>query len=471
MKDVVELAEPVFITRDEAKAGRFLDCRPGVVQRILTTRAPRVLVEGPVGSGKTKPCLERVRACCLRYPGCRWILLRSVRKWLTSTALVTWEENVVVPGELRPDRIQRANRSEYVFRNGSRVVVAGLDDSQAVMSAEYDGAFVVEATEISRETAEVIETRLRWGVMPYQQLLMDCNPTQPNHWLNLAADAGWCERIVTRHPDNPHFYRLDGTRTKAGDDYLGRMEATLTGVRRLRLLEGRWAQAEGVVYEDWDPAVHLIDPFPIPPDWEIFWAVDFGLVNPFVWQQFAIDPDGRLYLTKEIYSTGKLVEDHARMIREVTVSDRPPVDVITDHDAEGRATLERHLDVYTTPADKTIKEREGIEAVASRLRPAADGYRRLYVFKGALVNDPDPELLAVGKPTHTAAEFDGFVWKKSLLAGAKEEPVKLNNHGMDAIRYGTTWADARQRTGHIPSGASFDPDPGYTRAFSGGRPR
>ena len=58
----------------------------------------------------------------------------------------------------------------------------------------------------------------------------------------------------------------DGTPTAAGVDYFAKLDA-LTGVRRLRLKDGIWASAEGVIYEDWDEAVHVIDRFPIPPTW------------------------------------------------------------------------------------------------------------------------------------------------------------------------------------------------------------
>jgi predicted transcriptional regulator len=40
--------------------------------------------------------------------------------------------------------------------------------------------------------------------------------------------------------------------------------------------------------------------------------VDFGYTNPFVMQWWAEDPDGRLYLYREIYRTRRLVEDHAK---------------------------------------------------------------------------------------------------------------------------------------------------------------
>lgn len=422
------------ISKAESERGRFIDLRGEFAQRVMRCRDRRVLIEGPLGTGKTRLMLERIRACCLKYPGSRWILLRSVRKWLTNSALVTWEEKVIVPGELKPDRIQRSNRTEYTFKNGSTVVVAGLDDPQGVFSAEYDGAFIVEAIEVRQDVAEKVDGRLRYGRMPYQQLLMDLNPGAPSHWLNTAANKGWCNRLRMRHTDNPALYRIDGTKTPFGEAYLSRLDE-LTGVRLRRLARGEWAQAEGVVFDAWDSAVNLIPSFHVPADWRRIWAVDFGYTNPFVWQLWAVDPDGRAYLTREIYKTGLQVEDAARLILSHT-GDEPREDaIVRDHDREDGATLERHLGGRPTQAaNKAVSA--GLDAVNTRMRKAGDGKPRLFIFQDALVHDPDPALLAAGKPTHTAAEMDSYVWKKKVDGSvSKDEPVKENDHGADSMRY------------------------------------
>ena len=87
-------ADPVrtpapHVSRAEAEKGRWFDLTRPLALAVLKSRARRVLVDGPLGTGKTRLNLEKVRACCLKYPGCRWVLLRSVRKWLTHSALVT----------------------------------------------------------------------------------------------------------------------------------------------------------------------------------------------------------------------------------------------------------------------------------------------------------------------------------------------------------------------------------------------
>ncbi len=451
LADALPTPEPVrtsalpTVTRAEAEKGRWIDLTRPHARAVLKSRARRVLVDGPLGTGKTRINLEKVRACCLKYPGCRWVLLRSVRKWLTHSALVTWENKVLEPGLLIPDRVRPSNRCEYRFKNGSVVVVAGLDDPQSVFSAEYDGACLIEAIEIDQDTAEKVDGRLRYGKMPYQQFLMDCNPGPPTHWLHRAFERGWCERLPMRHTDNPAFYLADGTtRTKAGHDYLGRLD-DLSGVLQARLRDGKWVQAEGVVYDKWDAAVHLVDPVEVPAFWRRYWSIDFGFTNPLCWQFWAEDPDGRLHLYREIYQTGRLVADVAEWVRKTTHDDPRPDVVITDHDPEAMAVIERTLGVTCTPANKTDKK-GGLQQVKDRLRRAGDGKPRLTVSKAALCHLPDEGLRAVGKPTSTAGEIDSYVWNPRLARN--EEPLKENDHGCDAMRY---------LVGHLDGGPKTDP--------------
>jgi hypothetical protein len=45
------------------------------------------------------------------------------------------------------------------------------------------------------------------------------------------------------------------------------------------------------------------------------------------------------------------------------------------------------------------------------------------------------------KPTCTAEEFGGYVWEPAKEGrAAKEEPVKLDDHGLDALRYAVAQA-------------------------------
>jgi PBSX family phage terminase large subunit len=409
----------------------------GAALALWRDTSPEVVLSGPAGTGKSRACLEKLHACCLRWPGTRALIVRKTRESLTESALVTFESNVLPAGDPLLVGPQRRMRQAYHYPNGSEVVVGGLDKPSKVMSTEYDLIYVQEAIELYEDDWESLTTRLRHGVMPFQQLVGDTNPDAPTHWLRRRADAGRTVMYESRHEDNPVIWDADnGAWTAVGAAYIAKLEA-LTGVRFHRLRHGRWVGSEGMVYGDWDRSLHLIDRFGIPASWRRIRSVDFGYTNPFCCQWWAIDGDGRMYLYREIYRTKRTVADHAVPIGARSAGERIEA-TVSDHDAEDRATLHQ-CGIQTLAAHKAITP--GIQAVEERLRVAGDGRPRLFVFRDALV-DRDEGLAEAKLPTSTAEEFDAYVWPKGQDGKAlKEIPVDANNHGMDAMRYAVAYVD------------------------------
>jgi len=403
----------------------------GNLGRVVTSREPEVCLEGPAGTGKSVAILWKIHRAAQRYPGMRALIVRQTRESLTQSALVTWETATLSkPWYHRiAARCQRRVRQSYVYPNGSEVVVGGLDKPSKVMSTEYDLIYVNEAREATEGAYEDLSSRLRNGVMPYQQMLSDTNPDAPTHWIKKRAEAGNLELWPTRHEDNPRYYRGDAW-TPEGEKYLARLER-LTGVRFLRLRKGIWAGAEGQIYDEWDDAVHLVDPFDIPPGWPRYRAIDFGYTNPFVCQWWATDPDGRAYLYRELYGPGRLVSDWAALINRLGEGEK--IEWTTaDWDAEDRATLNA-CGIVNVGARKEVQP--GIEAVQKRLRKQDDGRPRLFAFRNCVV-ERDARLVEAKKPTCTVEEMPGYVWAPPLPNRApKEEPLKVNDHGSDAMRY------------------------------------
>lgn len=412
----------------------------GAALALLGDRRPEIVLSGPAGTGKSRACLEKLHLCAERYPGMRALMLRKTRKSLTDAALVTFEDKVLPAGHGALQGARREQRHAYRYPNGSEIVIGGLDNAGKVMSTEYDIIYIQEAIETAEDDWEKATTRLRNGVLPYQQLIADTNPDAPSHWLKKRCERNQCVMLESRHEDNP----------TVTPEYLARLDA-LTGVRYHRLRHGRWVAAEGMVYEGWDAAIHRVDWFEPPNDWARLWVVDFGYTNPFVWQAWAIDGDGRLWRYREVYQTGMLVEDLASIILDLTREEPRPQAIICDHDAEGRATLERHLGMGTTAAFKDVQP--GIQAVQARLRVAGDGKARLFLMRDALAQR-DAALEERRAPTGTEEEFDGYVWntaaKGQAAAKKVEEPVKKDDHGLDALRYLVAYADNLRGTYSAP---------------------
>jgi hypothetical protein len=423
----------------------------GACRVIFSAKDSEVLISGPAGTGKSRACLEKLNLMALMNPGMRGLIVRKTANSLTSTALVTWKK-FVIPESMRAGDVRyyggsASEAAAYLYRNGSSISIAGMDKPTKIMSSEYDVAYVQEATELNETDWESIISRLRNWVISFQQLIADCNPSHPTHWLKQRCDTGKCRMLESRHEDNPILFNAAGELTDRGIDYIEKLDR-LTGVRKLRLRFGKWASAEGIIYEDWT-SEHILaeipagpgeplDPFGVPIAWPRYWSVDFGFVNPFVLQCWAEDPDGRLYLYRELYHTHRTVDVHAAQILDVVAPKLPdgrrlwlepePVSVICDHDAEGRAVLERELGLSTQAGHKSVLE--GIDAVQARMKQEADGKVRIFILSNALL-ERDEELADSGKPTCTMEEVPGYVWANKT----KEQPVKADDHGCDAMRY------------------------------------
>jgi phage terminase large subunit len=427
--------------RPEHKA--YLPC--GAAWKLWWSQDQEVLISGPAGTGKSRGCLEKLHFLASKYAKMRGLIVRKTRASLTESALVTFEEKVVPVNHPILQGAGRAHRQAYRYPNGSILVLGGLDKASRIMSTDYDVIFVQEAIELAENDWEALTTRLRNGIVPYQQIIADTNPDTPTHWLKRRCDTGKALLLESRHEDNPLLWNRNKNQwTEVGRTYIAKLDA-LTGPRKLRLRYGRWVQAEGVVYENWDTAVHLIDRFPIPAAWPRYWSIDFGYTNPFVCQWWAEDPDGRLFLYREIFMSQRLVEDHARDILRYSgamidgvVSWLPgraeprPRAIICDHDRQERETLHKYLKMETTPAFKDVIP--GIQAVSARLQKAGDGKPRLFILRDSLVQE-DERLQDLCKPTSTAAEFEGYIWDQTAGKKRGEKPIETDNHGMDALRY------------------------------------
>jgi len=435
----------------------------GAAAELFHSRDPELCIVGAAGTGKSLACLYRMHLVALKNPAFRGLIVRKTAVSLTSTTLVTFKKKVapeaIAAGLMHWYGGSQQDAAGYYYDSGAVINVGGMDKPEKIMSSEYDLVFADEATELTVDDWEAIGTRLRNGGLSWQQQMAAANPSHPTHWLKQRADEGKLRMLTSVHRDNPRFVNADGTLTPDGVSYMAKLDA-LTGVRKMRLRYGQWAAAEGLIYEDFDPTVHVVNRSVIQPDWVRWLVIDFGFTNPFCAQWWAEDGDGRLYLYREIYRTKRLVEDHARdiLLQVTKVTGKVPArsvltatdvledisrglrewheprprGVICDHDAEDRATLERHLGMSTSAAHKTVKD--GIQAFQARLRPAGDGKPRIFFCKDALV-ERDQELAEAKKPTCTTEELVGYVWDSSPGKPPKETPVKQDDHGCDAARY------------------------------------
>lgn len=444
----------------------------GGCKAVIECRDEEVLISGAAGTGKSRACLEKLHMICLLTAGVRALILRKTLRSLGSTALVTWRNYVIKEALATGTVVYYGGSSQeapqYRYRNGSTVTIGGLDNPARIMSSEYDIVYIQEATEATIEDIELVKTRLRNWRISFQQLIMDCNPAGDKHPLKLRCNEGRCTLIESRHEDNPRLFKEDGTLTEEGSKYMSILD-NLTGVRYKRLRLGLWVSAEGIIYEEFDPYIHVLpwdfddegNRLPLPDDWPRYWVIDFGFTNPFVLKCYAQGPDGELYMYREIYYTQRTVQEHAQLIMSLVTTketqtfydhinrvektvettkwtEPKPQAIICDHDAGGRRTFEKATGLGTQAAIKFVSD--GIDLHKERLKAGRDGYPRFYIMQDALV-ERDPTLAQRLMPTCTVEEYPSYVWKVDTTGRTVDEPVKRDDHGLDCDRYMTMFLD------------------------------
>lgn len=426
----------------------------GAAIAMWKSRRREVLLAGAANTGKSRACLEKLHFCADKYPNARILMARKTRRSLTQTAMVTYEQKVLPQGWLEHKGNGGLIRwnvgdQQYEYPNKSVIAVAGMDDPQKIMSSEWDMIYIQEATELYENDWEALTTRLRNHKMPYQQLIADCNPGAPTHWLKLRHDRGALLMLDSKHEDNPACSEAD----------IAVLEA-LTGVRYLRLRKGIWAAAEGMVYEEWDTTRHILTRQQMIEKGifdekgvltrssikGVYGAVDWGYTNPGVIQVFALDGDGRLYLIYEIYQTQRDIDwwiDQGKKVRE-----RFGVETFICDPAEPS-----YIEQFNKNRLHAIKGENdiapGISQIQSRLKSAGDGRPRFYVYDGALEYRDESRLNAY-QPLGFLGEVLEYVWPQSRDGSAvREVPVKVNDHALDAARYLCMWVAGTLTTSKI----------------------
>lgn len=299
------------------------------------------LFDGGGRSGKTYGICNWMVKEAFKHPGSRQLIARKIRMAAKKTIFDNTLYGILARvANVRP----RRDDLSWVFDNGSIIRIDGLDDEQRmqnVLGDDFLHIFLNEVTQMQYKAFEMAKTRLAQVLPgnPLHKLIMDCNPKSPRHWAHRVGIEHVHPETLEQLPDHEWWYRLHWTpldNPYLADDVL-MTYAAFSGMHRKQMLDGIWCDVEGVVYDEFDESVHLFGELPAGfSQWPRIMGIDFGFTNPFVCLWGAIDPDGRLWIYRELYKTHLLVSDAAEQIKKMTRLDPAPKYIVADHDAEDR---------------------------------------------------------------------------------------------------------------------------------------
>jgi PBSX family phage terminase large subunit len=312
---------------------------------------------------------------------------------------------------------------------GRLVYIAGAYNEGSVdkiRGLSLVGAYGDELSTMPKSFFVMLLTRLS---IPGAQLFGTTNPDGPQHWLKVeyldraglhldidgrlhhrTTDALDLHRFSFKLADNPNL----------SADYITAVSSEFTGLWYRRLILGEWCLAEGVIYESWDPARHVVTELPAITRW-ITLCMDYGTTNPFHALLVGLGVDGRLYVAHEWRWDSKRqrgsltdAEYSARLRAWIDgLGVRAEYIVVDPSAASFRAQL-HHDHMTSVMADNEVVD--GIRDVAS-----------LFATGRLLVSDKCPELIA---------EIPAYAWDPKKSEKGEDAPIKVADHGVDALRYG-----------------------------------
>lgn len=395
------------------------------------------------------------------------------------------------------------NRQTYTFPNGSHIVLGGLKDrrqTEKTFSTQYDIIIFFEAREIDdMNTWQWMARANRNWKIPWQIRIADTNPGPEFHWLNLyfaKPEVGGCYhrlprqfwerppftvkcdlqhvsviprpesiepddrgrlrvpcpvckepargasqfRLLSKFQDNPVWWDANkGTWTLEGQEYVEGNLALLTGAPYANLYLGEWRAEEGIIYEEWDPLVHIVDSVPEQPSW-YFAAFDKGLRHPGCLQVWGV-VENRMYLIHEVYRTGENIDwwaakvlelDKEYWLQAVACDPSEPEYIEKFNDMLGERRDRKGGRIARKAANAILT---GIDMVRWGLSKR-DGGPRMFVLRSSL-ESVDRSRQDAMKPTSSVQEVGSYVWTKvepGHPMREKPDPT-CSDHGMDCWRY------------------------------------
>lgn len=292
------------------------------------------------------------------------------------------------------------------------------------------GIYIDEGTLIPEDFFTQALARLS---VPGSKMFVTTNPGSPAHWLRKKYLLRGAEVSLRSWKftldDNP---ALD-------PDYVAWLKSTYIGLWYRRFILGDWCFAEGAIYDMFDETIHVVDRMPPMSQW-LCVSVDYGTTNPLHALLLGLGVDGTLYVVAEwrwdSRKEGRQLTDveYSKRLREWLYSVPLPASNLTGPKprfmvVDPSATsfkVQLYQDGWA-PVDANNAVGDGIRLISSLLHIG-----RLKIHKSC---------------KGLIAELPGYSWSEKHAEKGEDVPVKADDHGCDALRYGaaTTRAMWQQR--------------------------
>ena len=316
---------------------------------------------------------------------------------------------------------------------GRKIHLIGADNQAAesrIRGLTLAGAYIDELTIVGANHGEeffsMLLTRLS---VKGAKVFATTNPSHPNHWLltnylqkaEITLDRENNAYRDTKAPPGLGVYRYRYTlddNESLPQEYVASLKASLTGVFYSRFIEGEWLASEGAVFPHFQ-----ISKTPLPPQYELedyTLGIDVGTTNNTHVVLLASHRNSQtLYILGEYVSTdatltyNQQVENIQTWLNTHQLLVKP--NVVVDPSARAfRNEWKRVTGEYPWAANNKVLE--GISDVGTLLASQ----------KLQIAQEHAPKLIG---------EIQGYRWDLKKRKKGEDRPVKIADHGVDALRY------------------------------------
>jgi PBSX family phage terminase large subunit len=379
------------------------------------------IAHGSVRSGKTVSTLFRFMQAVFNCPDSQIWMIGHTHETIYHNAIrllleATQENNPLTI--FNPFLTWHPGKRQLRFRDKMISTVGAKDEGAvgAIQGKTFSLAYCDEITLYPDSIIDMIDTRLS---KPYSQMFCSCNPSYPTHKIKQWIDKG--------EQGDKNYYALQFTLNDnpyVDEDYKKRIESSLSGVFFKRNYLGMWCLAEGAIFDFFEKNIHVVKR---PPRAAEYWiaGIDFGVSNNFACVIIGINTGHAAQETNICRWVEKeYIWDSHAMGRQKTNSEYADDlaeflgpyalrGIYIDPSAASFKAELRKRGMVTIDADNDVLS--GITYMTSEMRKG-----NLYICKEC------PCLIK---------EIETYVWDIKKTALGEDEPIKKNDHAIDALRY------------------------------------
>jgi PBSX family phage terminase large subunit len=360
------------------------------------------ILEGAIRSGKTYIILflwiDHIAS--FRDQGKKFIM--------TGYTIPTLRRNVLTDIEELFGFSTQLNKNNEFTLFGNTIACFGADKVDSYKAMKGFTSYGWYANEITEQHKNTVDQARKRCSGEGTRIFWDTNPAGPSNYIktDFIDQSGETLSNGKVHIKSWHF-KLDDNNFLDPVYIESLKKSTPSGMWYDRDILGQWVAAEGMIYKDFDYAMHVVDT--LPEIKEYFAGIDWGFDHYGVIGLYGVDHDGNIFRIKEIVQAQKTIGYWVRQAKKL-IED---YGYITFYGDPARPD---YIEDFTV-AGITIKSArnevvEGITFVAEQ-----------FIKNKLFIHASNKNYLT---------EIYNYRWKEN---SAKEQPIKEGDDSMDSERY------------------------------------